>query len=191
MTITEDDLRQTVLDAQSGDAQAYETLVRAFDTQVRRTVRTFRLSEADTEDAVQNTWLRLVEHLPEIREPARTGAWLVTVARRECLRLLRTGRREVIGLPAETDPADDRGPHPERVAVDHAMNDLLWEHVNRLPQPARVLLTTLTSGNAPGYAEYARAARMPVGSIGPTRMRSLRKLRSELEGSGLGSCAWH
>lgn len=168
-----------------------DTLVRRHDPLVRRTVRGFRLSHADAEDAVQNTWLRLVEHLHEIREPERVSSWLVTVARRECLQLVRSNRREVVGLPEETEPADDRQPQPERAAVQREMNGLLWEHVNRLPAPARTLLTTLNRSDAPGYAEFARINHMPVGSIGPTRMRTLRKLRSQLEGNGLGPGAWH
>ncbi len=191
MMTMDENLRQTVRLAQSGDPRAYNRLVREFDTLVRRTVRLFRLSDADSEDAVQNTWLRLVEHLPDLREPDRIGAWLATVARRECLGLVRTRRREIVGLPAETGPADDRAPQPEHAAVERSMNALLWQHVNRLPAPGRTILTTLTSGNPPGYAEFARRVDMPVGSIGPTRMRTLRKLRHDLEGSGLGPYAWH
>ncbi|AGL18416.1 RNA polymerase sigma factor [Actinoplanes sp. N902-109] len=187
----EEDLRQTILDAQTGDERAFERLIRTFESLVWWTVRTFRLAEADAEDAVQNTWLRMYEHLHEIRDPDRTGAWLTTVARRECLQLLRTGRREVVGLPPDTDRPDERGPQPERVAVQRSMNDLLWRHVNELPAPARTLLTTLSAGNSPGYAAFARSTDMPIGSVGPTRQRSLRKLRIRLECHGLGAYAWH
>jgi RNA polymerase sigma factor (sigma-70 family) len=192
MTINESDgIRQTIIDAQAGDDGAREKLVRAFEALVWWTVRSFRLSEADAEDAVQNTWLRMVEHLGDLRDPERVGAWLATVARRECLQVMRTGRREVVGLDTQAERADEREPQPERAAVESSMNDLLWQHVNRLPAPARALLVTLSSSNAPGYAEFARTNNMPIGSIGPTRMRSLRKLRTQLEGSGLGSYAWH
>ncbi|WP_199512864.1 RNA polymerase sigma factor [Nucisporomicrobium flavum] len=192
MTTNESDgIRQTILDAQAGDTRARETLIRTFEALVWWTVRSFRLSEADAEDAVQNTWLRMVERLGDLRDPERAGAWLATVARRECLQLLRHGRREIVGLDNQADRPDEREPQPERAAVERSMNDLLWQHVNRLPAPARALLTTLSSSNAPGYAEFARITNMPVGSIGPTRMRSLRKLRTQLEGSGLGSYAWH
>ena len=192
MTINDSDgIRQTILDAQAGDSRAREKLVRTFEALVWWTVRSFRLSDADAEDAVQNTWLRMVEHLSDLRDPERAGAWLATVARRECLQVMRHGRREVVGLDLQPDRPDERELQPEHAAVESSMNDLLWQHVNRLPAPARALLVTLSSNNAPGYAEFARTNNMPVGSIGPTRMRSLRKLRTELEGSGLGSYAWH
>ncbi|WP_067500983.1 RNA polymerase sigma factor [Actinoplanes sp. TFC3] len=186
-----EDLGQIIREAQEGDERAFERLIKSYESLVWWTVRTFRLSEADAEDAVQNTWLRMYEHLSEIRDPQRTGAWLTTIARRECLQMLRSGKREVIGLPVEADRPDEKSPQPERTAVERTMNDLLWQHVNELPPPARTLLTVLSSSTAPGYAEFARATDMPVGSIGPTRMRSLRKLRTSLEGSGLGPRVWH
>ncbi|MFI7602994.1 RNA polymerase sigma factor [Actinoplanes sp. NPDC049681] len=186
-----EDIRQLIVAAQAGDRSACGRLIERFEALVWWTVRTFRLPEADAEDAVQNTWLRMVEHLGDLREPERLAGWLATVARRECLQLLRQGRREIVGLDQQPDRPDEREPQPERAAVDRSMNDLLWRHVDKLPAPARTLLVTLSATNAPGYAEFARNHDMPIGSIGPTRMRSLRKLRTELEDSGLGPYAWH
>jgi RNA polymerase sigma factor (sigma-70 family) len=186
-----DGTRETVRDARSGDRGAADKLVRQFDRLVWWTVRSFRLPDADAEDAVQNTWLRAFEHLDELRDPDRASSWLVTIARRECLKLMRTGRREVPGLEQQAERRDERAPHPENAAVAARMNDLLWQHVNRLPGPARDLVVTLSSNDAPGYADLARRKGIPIGSIGPTRMRSLRKLRASLEVNGLGAQAWH
>jgi len=44
----------------------------------------------------QTTWLRLVEHIDRLFDPARVGAWLATTTRRECHRVLRQSRREVL-----------------------------------------------------------------------------------------------
>ena len=71
------------------------------------------------------------------------------------------------------------------------MHELLWQHVNQLPYQARNLVVALSSNDAPAYADFAQRSGMPIGSIGPTRMRSLRKLRSSLEDDGLGAHAWH
>jgi RNA polymerase sigma factor (sigma-70 family) len=183
--------RETVRDAQSGDSDAGDRLVRQFERLVWWTVRSFRLPDADAEDAVQNTWLRAFEHLDELRDPDRASSWLVTIARRECLKVMRSGRREVPGLELQADQRDERSPHPESVAVDARMHDLLWQHVNSLPASARDLVVALSSNDSPGYADFARRRGIPIGSIGPTRMRSLRKLRVSLEGNGLGAHAWH
>lgn len=182
--------RQIIRDAQSGATGAADRFVRQFERLVWWTVRSFRLAESDAEDVVQNTWLRAFEHLDEIRDPDRVSSWLVTIARRECLKLLRTGRREVPGLD-QAEQRDDRSPHPEQAAVDARMNDLLWQHVNSLPASSRELVVALSGTDAPAYAELARCRGIPIGSIGPTRMRSLRKLRTSLERAGLGAQVWH
>jgi DNA-directed RNA polymerase specialized sigma24 family protein len=54
-----------------------------------------------------------------------------------------------------------------------------------------MLLWALTRHDAPAYAELARQTGMPIGSIGPTRGRYLRRLRQLMEDAGLGAEAWH
>jgi RNA polymerase sigma factor (sigma-70 family) len=184
------DTRAVLGDAQSGAAGARDRFVRQFERLVWWTVRSFRLPESDAEDVVQNTWLRAFEHLDEVRDPERVSSWLVTIARRECLKLLRAGKREVPGLDLQIQAGDERAPHPENAAVAARMNDLLWQHVNSLPASSRDLVVALSSNDAPAYAELARCRGIPIGSIGPTRMRSLRKLRTSLERAGLGAQAW-
>jgi RNA polymerase sigma factor (sigma-70 family) len=192
MTIEQHDVTRGILrDARSGAAGAADRLVREFERLVWWTVRSFRMSDADAEDAVQNTWLRAFEHLDEVRDPDRMSSWLVTIARRECLKVMRSRRREVPGLEAQAEQCDERSPHPESTAVDARMHDLLWQHVNSLPASARALVVALSSNDAPRYADFARHTGIPIGSIGPTRMRSLRKLRVSLEGQGLGAHVWH
>jgi len=183
--------RDIIRDAQSGAAGAADRFVRQFERLVWWTVRSFRLPESDAEDVVQNTWLRAFEHLGEVRDPERVSSWLVTIARRECLKLMRSGKREVPGLEQQAEQRDERSPHPEKAAVDARMNDLLWQHVNSLPDSSRALVVALSSNDAPAYADLARCQGIPIGSIGPTRMRSLRKLRTSLERAGLGAHAWH
>jgi hypothetical protein len=74
--------------------------------------------------------------------------------------------------------------------VDKAMSDLLWTHVAQLPQRGRKLVAVLVASNASCYADFASLAGMPIGSIGPTRMRYLSRLRRRLEDAGLGANAW-
>jgi DNA-directed RNA polymerase specialized sigma24 family protein len=127
----------------------------------------------------------------DLRDAERLPGWLATTARRESLKILRSGRRESVGLePAVVERADRATPGPERDVIDRTMHDLLWTRVTELPPAGRHMLTALTGTDAPSYGDYARANGMPVGSIGPRRMRYLRQLRQLLERSGLGLQAW-
>src|SRR5436190_9669588 len=177
--------------AQGGDAAAREQIIERYANLVWWTVRGFRLPHSDTHDAVQNTWLAMLEHLEQLHDPYRLPGWLVTTARRQCLNLLRRGNREFCGIEdSMLDRPDDRDPGPETVITRRRMNATLWSHVESLPPRGRTLLLALTAHDAPRYAELARATGIPIGSIGPTRMRYLRKLRRRLEESGLGAQSW-
>jgi RNA polymerase sigma factor (sigma-70 family) len=196
MTLMADiDVRNTadlVLSAREGDRQAYEELVERHQRQVWAAVRGFRLSEADAHDAVQMTWLRLVENLGRLNDPTRLGAWLTTTAKRECLRLIRRRNREV-GTPDEffDSVVDEREPGPEQQVTDEAMIELLWQLVDELPARGQDLLRAVTSADRPAYADISKATGMAVGSIGPTRGRYLNRLRKLIEESGLDASAWH
>jgi RNA polymerase sigma factor (sigma-70 family) len=185
VTIDADDITELVHAAQNGDRGATEQIVARYASLVWSVVRSFRMRDADAHDAVQNTWLSMIEHVGALREPDRLPGWLATTARRQCLKILQTGGREATGVrPSVFDCIDERSPDPERYAIDRAMNALLWEQVEQLSPTGRRMLTVLTSGDGPSYADFARANGMPTGSVGPTRKRYLRKLRRRMEESG-------
>ena len=77
------------------DPQAWEEIVRRYRGMVGKVARSYRLSDSDTADVMQNTWLRALERLDTMREPERLSGWLATTARRECLAVLRRAGREL------------------------------------------------------------------------------------------------
>jgi RNA polymerase sigma factor (sigma-70 family) len=177
--------------AAHGDGRAIEDLIDRYTSLVWSTVRSFRLRDADAHDVVQTTWLRMIEHLGKLRDAERMPGWLATTARRECLKVVRDGRREVVGVdPAVFERSDESAAGPEHAAVDWTMRRLLWAQLDQLPSAARQMLVTLTGPDAPAYGDFARDHGMPIGSIVPKRMRYLRQLRRQLEESGLGQHAW-
>jgi RNA polymerase sigma factor (sigma-70 family) len=164
---------------------AWEELVRRYSRLVRSTVASFRLQEADAEDAVQNTWLRVMERMDTIRDPERLGGWLATTASRECLALLRRGRREVPDdLSGKQLVAAEDGPDVAVVAGE--VRRAVGSAVGELTERRQMLIQQLFYQPDCSYAEVSRATGMPQGSIGPTRRRVLRELRGTLEQRGFG-----
>lgn len=167
--------------AAAGDRTAWDAIVAEYAGLVWAVARSLRLSAADAADVCQVTWLRLVENLHRIRDPAALGGWLATTARREALNVLRQ-RRE---LPEEDQSmlVDDQNPAPpETVLVDERDREL-WQAFRRLSARCQSILRLLVLDPAPGgYAAAADALGVPVGSLGPTRARCLANLRSLLPG---------
>ncbi|MDA0632439.1 sigma-70 family RNA polymerase sigma factor [Nonomuraea sp. MCN248] len=163
-------LAELLLAADSGDQSAWDELEARFGPRMWAVARACGLNEPDAADAVQGAWLRLLEHLHDIREPAGVGAWLATTTRREALLLIRKSR----SAPAPFEVAHD--PDPESAVLEADGNRLLWKTVSALKEPCRSLLTLVASDL--GSRQVAVRLGLPIGSVGPTRARCLEKLRT-------------
>ncbi len=164
--------------AAANDQAAWDALVRRFTPYVRSVCRSHRLSDSDAADVEQTTWLRLFEHVGRLERPERVGAWLATTARRECLALLRGGVREVPSDPSDLEPVCPAPPAEARLLAAER-DAALWKAVGCLPPRSQRLLLLTAVEPAPSYEELGRVLEMPVGSIGPTRGRCLRRLQQD------------
>jgi len=175
------DVAALVLAAAAGDQVAWDGIVERYHRLVWAVVRSYRLSASDAADVTQITWLRLVEHLGSIRDPARVGAWLATTARREALRLSRQ-RRTDLDRTTEVDlvvlPSD--GPSVEDALLRDEADAALHRALRGLGDRCQQLLRALACSPPAHYDEISQALGMPVGSIGPTRGRCLDRLRAIL-----------
>jgi RNA polymerase sigma factor (sigma-70 family) len=173
-------------DAARGSRVAWEELVDRYSGLVWSVARSFRMNESDAGDVSQTTWLRLLEHISSIRQPELVGSWLATTARRESLRLLARNQRLVPSSPAlEVDQADETLPPLDAQLIAEDERLLTRRAVEGLPAHWQDLVNLLASDPSPSYAEVAAHLGMPIGSIGPTRGRCLRRLRVALEQSDL------
>jgi RNA polymerase sigma factor (sigma-70 family) len=173
--------------ASDGDPIAWDEVLRRYGNLVSATVRSFQMQDADALDAVQMTWLRLAENTHRVQFPERLGGWLVTTARRECLRILRQSNPTPDLRP---DTVIDRSMDPEQRVIDADTTRRLWNMVAELPPRRRTLLRALFTDQPRPYGEVARTAGIPQGAIGPTRARALQQLRVRLNDHGLGPDTW-
>jgi RNA polymerase sigma factor (sigma-70 family) len=166
-----------VRSASGGDQRAWNELVARFEGLVWATARAHRLSHADAAEVAQTTWLRVVEHLDRIREPEALGGWIATTARRECLRHIRLHGLEV---PSEdTDAFESAADDPPELALLVEERDsALWRAFSKLGERCQALLRLLVSTDEPSYEQIGAALDMPIGAIGPTRIRCLKKLHA-------------
>jgi RNA polymerase sigma factor (sigma-70 family) len=179
MLHTDAPLPQLIAHARSGDDRAWDELVSRYAGLVWSVARAHRLGDADAADVAQATWMRLLEHLGNIREPAAIGGWLATTARRESVRVLRCAERTVPS--AEPPELIDDASEPDARLLTSERDAALWGAFGRLGTRDQALLRMLAADPPPSYEEIGAALGMPVGSIGPTRARALDRLRQELE----------
>jgi RNA polymerase sigma factor (sigma-70 family) len=175
--------------AREGDTSAWDNIVRRYGGLVRAVARSFRLQHADVCDVVQMTWLRLAENCARIEKPESLGAWLMTTARRESLRIARRARQVPIGDVEPTTDARDRAAGPDEQVIGAETARSVRALLEELPPRWRTLLYALYIDLPRSYSEITDTVGIPTGSIGPTRTRALRRLRCLIEERGLDMAA--
>ncbi|TDC83451.1 sigma-70 family RNA polymerase sigma factor [Actinomadura sp. 7K507] len=167
----DDGTDELVVRARDGDGAAWARLVERHSGLLWSIARSHGLNDADSGDVVQTTWLRLVERIDALRDPAATGCWLATTARNESLRLVRRRGRDLPVVPAPRAPE----PEPDRVVLSRERLGLVGAALESLPRRCRTLLRLFALASS--HAELAAALGIPVGSVAPTRARCLDALR--------------
>ena len=81
------DVVDLVSAAKAGDQGSWNALVDRYLPLVTAVIARYRLPQSDANDVNQTVWLRLVEHLEDLREPRALPGWLATIARNESLRV--------------------------------------------------------------------------------------------------------
>lgn len=163
--------------AVQGDRGAFAELVDRYSPIVRAVARR---CGASVEDVSQETWARLYVHLADIQTPAALPGWLRTTAARLSWRMARRSA-DPAGVPVPLAEHDVHADDPEDAALRRLANDECLEALARLStRDQRVLALTVLSEPALPYLRIADELGCPVGSIGPTRQRSLARLAQEL-----------
>jgi RNA polymerase sigma factor (sigma-70 family) len=180
------ELTELLARASAGDSVAWNAIVERFTSLLWAVARGHRLGHEDAADVVQNTWLKLLDHLDRIQQPEALAGWLSTTARYECLSTLRKKGREHLVRDDDlaTNVADEQALALDTALLDDERDGQLWSCFVQLPERCQVLLRALMASDRPNYAMVSEALGMSVGSIGPTRMRCLDKLRQLVGGSG-------
>jgi RNA polymerase sigma factor (sigma-70 family) len=176
-----DGVADLLLGISDGNPAAWDEILRRYGEVVRRTVRSFRLQEADALDATQMTWMRLAENTDRVQFPERLGGWLATTARRECLYILRQARLGPNFTDVAPETVSEPSAGPEQRTIDAHTTRTLRKLIDELSPHRRSLIRMLFTDNHCSYAEVAHITGIPPGGIGPTRARALRQLRDKLD----------
>lgn len=166
----------------AGDAFAWRELIDQYEPLLRRIARQYRLSSQETDDVVQVTWQRCLEHIDQLAHADRLRGWLATICRRECLRLATKGRREVpLGEATVTVIIDSKQEEqdPSIEAARRDDNARLNRAIAALPDRQRSVLLELLEREGCSYLDISRRLGLPVGSLGPTWQRALSRLRRD------------
>jgi RNA polymerase sigma factor (sigma-70 family) len=152
-----DDLTALVIRARNGDAQAWDDLVERYAPLIWSICRRYRLSRADTDDVGQSVWLRLVDQLASLRDPAALPGWLATTTRRECARVLNKAQVPHVARhePDAENIADGQAETIEQELLAAERHAALREAFTHLPPRDQQLIALLIEDPPVPYAEIS------------------------------------
>jgi RNA polymerase sigma factor (sigma-70 family) len=157
--------------------QPFEKVVEEHGRTVLRVCRAL-LASHDADDAWSETFLSAMRGYPELPETANVEAWLVTIAHRKAIDVLRSRKRQPVPVEEVTEAQTTLG-----VPDSGDADDGLWHTVRALPDKQRQAVAYHYVAGLP----YAEIAQIIGGSTDAARRAAadgIRNLRKNYPGGG-------
>jgi len=163
--------------AQEGDVEAFEHLVRAYQTPVYNLAYRMLGDRMEAEDAAQETFLRAFQNIDRYDPTRRFQTWLLSIAAHYCIDRLR--RRPT--LPLHEARPSAAGGDPEEVLTRKEMREQVQGLLDHLPSTDRavVVLYYWYDGSC---EEIGRTLGMSASAVKSRLHRARRRLAQALGG---------
>ena len=175
--------------AKSGDMVAFERLVELHGRRVYRMILGITGNESDTEDGVQNTFLKAYQKIGEFQGNSKFSSWLLRIAMNEGLEVLRRRRSKFNQKLDEWDAADEETFHPksvrpwdenpEEMYSQAEVRELVEREIMKLPAKYRVVVM-LRDLDQLNTEEAATALGLNVATLKTRLLRGRLMLREAL-----------
>jgi RNA polymerase sigma factor (sigma-70 family) len=173
--------------ASAGEENAWEQIIARYQSLINAIARRHRLEPSDAHDVSQYVWMQLVDHIDKLRDPRALRGWISVTTTHRCYEILRAYKRSVSVDPLALGRFDFVAAMAKQIQNESYReidDDLLRAEQRRairqglteLTPTQQQLLLLLVADPPISYDEISRRMNIPVGSIGPTRARLLRKL---------------
>ncbi|MEY2416620.1 MAG: hypothetical protein QOH53_1954 [Ilumatobacteraceae bacterium] len=163
-----------------GDARALAELIGIFQSLVKAAARRVLRCATDVDDAVQDTWLTFVRFGDRIADPQRVGAWLWTVALNSARRIQRRDSRCIVAdnVADLADAMADDVPDPDHALQRCERASIVHRAAAEMRPTDQRVLRLMMDERAYDYRQISSLSGRPIGSLGPTRERIIRRLRT-------------
>src|SRR5580700_9873185 len=147
MADTGDDLN-LVQASKHGDIAAFEQLVKRYDRTLLRIAQSVTRNREDSQDVVQETFLKAYQHLGDFRGDSKFSTWLIRITVNQSLMKLRRQRAireesldEDFGTDEDVLPREviDWAPDPEQLYRTSELREILIKTIEELPPILRTV----------------------------------------------------
>lgn len=182
-----EDEQELVSRAQAGDLAAFETIVRRYESRIFRLAQHMMGNEADAEDVLQETFLKVHAKLGQFQRQSRLYTWIVRIAVNQALMKLRSRKRNVVSLDEEIAGEDgtiarelsDWHPNPEQQYQTAELGEILQRGMEALSPPYRQVFQ-LRDVDELSTEETAEVLGISVPAVKSRLLRARLQLRERL-----------
>jgi RNA polymerase sigma factor (sigma-70 family) len=164
--------------AQSGDAEAYSSLVGRFQDMAYGYAYAILSDFHLAEDAVQEAFVEAYQRLPGLQEPLAFPAWLKRIVFKHCDRLTRRKRLDVAPLD-EAHAIASAASTPPEIAERHELAERVQAAILGLPVEQRVV-TTLFYIDGYSQGEIAAFLEVPAKTVKSRLYTSRQRLKERM-----------
>lgn len=174
--------------AKAGDAEAFSELVRHYDRRVYRMAKQITQNDEDTEDVLQETFLKAYTHLDDFQGNSKFYTWLVRIAVNEALMKLRKRRSDrTVPLDEPVDTGEDEivreiavwDENPEQQYSREELAEILDEAIASL-KPSYRNVFVLRDIEELSIQETAEALNQSISAVKSSLLRARLQLREKL-----------
>lgn len=177
--------RSLVEKAVAGDERSFAKILEEHYRLIYSVVRGIAGSTADTEDVVQEVFIKIFRALPGFRGEARLSTWIYRVARNEALNALDKRRPSLVSLE-DCEELADSDEDPAAAHVRKVTRERLERLMERLDEPQRMALNLRYMGER-SYEEIADIMDIPLGTVKTYIYRGKLSLKRMMTASGAGA----
>ncbi len=174
--------RELVTKALAGDERAFRKILESHYTLIYSVVRGVAGQHGETDDIVQEVFIKIFRALGDFRGDSRLSTWIYRIARNESLNAVDRRRPQVIPIDdcAELPAADESPEASYRRRIGRERLERLME---RLDEKQRVAIELRYIGDR-SYEEIADIMDIPLGTVKTNIFRAKLSLKRMITGSG-------
>lgn len=167
----------------AGETAFYELIMRRYNQRLYRAVRAILRDEHETEDVMQDAYVRAYQHLKQFAGRSRFSTWLIRIAVHEALARLRQRGRlmqlDEASPEANTNMLYSSSENPEQYTSKAELGNLLEEAILTLPEQFRTVVM-LRDVEEMSTSETAEALELSEENVKTRLHRGHALLRKEL-----------
>jgi len=174
--------------AKSGDGGAFPELVKRYSRRIFRVARNITNHDEDSEDVLQETFMKAYTHLETFQGNSKFYTWLVRIAMNEALMKLRKRRTgKLVSLDEELSTGDDTmvreiavwEGNPEDLYSQDELREILDKTIASLPEGFRTVFV-LRDVEELSTEETAEALELSIPAVKSRLLRARLQLREKL-----------